>query len=463
MFFLRDGDITYRWGALPHYGEPLTTPTPTPTPRYEVALDTWPRYEVALDAAPGTQLVDVGRHCPHGSRASTTRVTAANTNTEEPCVSVDPTMATSRKIWGCTGRAAVPPGHAAAGRLPALARSGAVLAAELLQLQTRSTAAKIRAERCLATAYPTRSCPRRRFKLVGVHTLALQAGANSLPPKPAGATRVVCISDTHGRHADLDVWLRAPAPAPRAAGTELAAEAVVDVDVLVHGGDFTNTGTRAEVAGFAGWLDSLASIPLKVVVPGNHDLTLDAEFYAREWDKWHDTDQGSGDARARLARSCTVLTQGAVELATGLRIFGSSAQPRLPKKRPQMAFGMTRGAELKRAWASVPAGGAVDVLVTHSPPHQIHDAARGASIGCEELRKRVGAIAPALHVFGHAHDGYGVQRTRKTCFVNASSVTARRGAGGALNPPIVVDLLAAAVREPPGRPGPPAPAHASSL
>ena len=47
---------------------------------------------------------------------------------------------------------------------------------------------------------------------------------------------------------------------------------------------------------------------------------------------------------------------------SGIMLFGSPLQPRQPKDRPQMAFGRTRGAELKADWVRVPEG--VDVLLT---------------------------------------------------------------------------------------------------
>ena len=52
--------------------------------------------------------------------------------------------------------------------------------------------------------------------------------------------KIVCISDTHGRHADMDI------PAG---------------DVLVHAGDFTMFGLVSEIINFKQWL---ATLPHKV-------------------------------------------------------------------------------------------------------------------------------------------------------------------------------------------------------
>jgi hypothetical protein len=54
-----------------------------------------------------------------------------------------------------------------------------------------------------------------------------------------------------------------------------------------------------------------------------------------------------------------------------------------------------------------------------------------------DLLNKVEEVAPALHVFGHVHEGYGVSSNGTTTFVNASSCTLRYRA---INPPLVFDL-----------------------
>jgi predicted phosphodiesterase len=56
-------------------------------------------------------------------------------------------------------------------------------------------------------------------------------------------------------------------------------------DVLVHCGDFTNHGSLQEVQEFAQWISSLP-YRYKVIVPGNHDLCLDTEYYNDFWSDW---------------------------------------------------------------------------------------------------------------------------------------------------------------------------------
>ena len=175
--------------------------------------------------------------------------------------------------------------------------------------------------------------------------------------------RLVCLSDTHGRHADLDV---------------------PEGDVLVHAGDFTARGRERELADFGAWLAAQPHAH-KVVVAGNHDFLLERE-----------------PQRARaLLGDVHYLFDSGVEVA-GLSFWGSPWQPWFH----DWAFNLRRGPELEAVWARAPAG--VDVLVTHTPPLGVLDlVARGPRVGCEALRAALPRIAPRLHVFGHIHEAYG--------------------------------------------------------
>jgi 3',5'-cyclic AMP phosphodiesterase CpdA len=76
-------------------------------------------------------------------------------------------------------------------------------------------------------------------------------------------TRIVCISDTHSLY-------NFPLPPG---------------DILVHAGDFSRSGTLAEVQEFLAYLASLKQYRLKIIIAGNHDLTLEPDFYERNWDR----------------------------------------------------------------------------------------------------------------------------------------------------------------------------------
>eukprot|EP00040_Diaphanoeca_grandis_P003302 m.24557 g.24557 ORF g.24557 m.24557 type:complete len:344 (-) comp14645_c0_seq1:29-1060(-) len=237
-----------------------------------------------------------------------------------------------------------------------------------------------------------------------------------------GVVRIVCISDTHNRHDELDL-------------SELA----LNADVLVHTGDFTNTGTMEEIVDFADWLDK-QPFKHKLVVPGNHDLVCDGEFYCNHWQEWHASRVDYTRALARLRESCTVLLDGMI-IIKGVSFYGNSAQPRQPKVRRPMAFGMVRGEQLKAAWQKIPR--TTNVLLTHTPPFGVLDTERDRvperNHGCEELKKRLTAPNDiALHVFGHIHHCAGTKQTKRCLYVNASSCT--RSTYDNLNAVIVVDL-----------------------
>jgi hypothetical protein len=125
------------------------------------------------------------------------------------------------------------------------------------------------------------------------------------PTTPTTGIRVVCISDTHNRHEELEI--------PKG-------------DILLHAGDFTNRGTLEEISNFAAWLKALP-FKHKIVIPGNHELSLDTEFYHKHWSSWHSSMQSSEDAIALLHSCCTYLQHGLIEVE-GIRIFASAFQPR---------------------------------------------------------------------------------------------------------------------------------------
>lgn len=78
--------------------------------------------------------------------------------------------------------------------------------------------------------------------------------------KQPGALRFVAVSDTHGLHRQMN-------PLP-------------DGDVLLHMGDFSNTGEHQQVQDFHDWM---AEQPhrLKIAIAGNHDTTMDADYYTQ--------------------------------------------------------------------------------------------------------------------------------------------------------------------------------------
>lgn len=209
--------------------------------------------------------------------------------------------------------------------------------------------------------------------------------------------RIVCLSDTHNCHEQISV---------------------PDGDILIHAGDATIRGTIDEIVFFNEWFANLPH-PHKIFVAGNHDWLFETSNHL---------------ARTLLDSSIHYLQDSAIEIAN-LKIYGSPWQPRFF----DWAFNLMRGAELAEKWELIPND--TDVLITHGPPFGILDEVQQRywieNTGCEELRKRVEAIRPKLHIFGHIHCGYGSIEKFDVEFVNASNCDENYEP---TNPPIVLNL-----------------------
>lgn len=170
--------------------------------------------------------------------------------------------------------------------------------------------------------------------------------------------RILQLSDTHNQHARL---------------TELP-----EADVVVHCGDFTENGTEEEVLDFLNWFAGLP-YPHKLFVTGNHDLCL--------WDAEGIEDLPDG-MHFLQDRGCVI---------DGVRFFG------LAYNHPE---------------SLIPDG--VDVLLTHEPPAMLLDKSAGTHWGNAPLRRRVLEVKPRYHLFGHAHEAWGVMKMEDVVFSNGA-------------------------------------------
>jgi Icc-related predicted phosphoesterase len=190
--------------------------------------------------------------------------------------------------------------------------------------------------------------------------------------------KVVLISDMHNREIDLPPG-----------------------DLLVVGGDLTNTGSVDQLTRFNNYIAKHAHKykhkPLAVA--GNHDFLFEKDRAEAE----------------TILSSCQYIEDTEV-IIDGVRIYGSPWTPMFHS----WAFMKDRGEPIRRYWEMIPDG--LDLLVTHGPPWGILDDA-GSHVGCEELLQVVTQelrVPPRFHAFGHIHEGYGSYITEKTAFYNVS-------------------------------------------
>ncbi|KAK5124579.1 hypothetical protein LTR16_003521, partial [Cryomyces antarcticus] len=206
-------------------------------------------------------------------------------------------------------------------------------------------------------------------------------------------TRFVCISDTHTATAS-SVKL------PKG-------------DVLIHAGDLTNQGSLSELRKSIDWIET-ADFEAKIVVAGNHDITLDADFYnehGRYFHNQHPQDPGACHDLLSNSPSITYLNHQAATILlrsptgphTFFKVFGSPYSP----AHGLWAFGYPPDKATK-LWATIPLDS--DVVVTHTPPKNHCD--NGTGKGCEALRRALWRVRPSMAVCGHIHEGRGVQRVR---------------------------------------------------
>jgi len=285
-----------------------------------------------------------------------------------------------------------------------------------------------------------------------VQPMLLQESGPPLPAKPAGHLRFVAISDTHNYHDKLPLT------------SELLTAA--GVDVLVHGGDWSNVGEQKDVTRFTEWIRNLP-VKHKVVIAGNHDVSFDEAMYLPKLRRrfQHATPVDTRQAKAKLVEGYAheaaspsnpfpaFAPEGGVAYledsgisVQGVKIWGSPWQPKFYS----WGFNLPVGAPLREKWARIPDG--TDVLLTHGPPVGQGDMCLPAKnrAGCIDLLMEVVTrVHPRYHVFGHIHEGFGQTRTcalrpdgsqsEPIDFINASNCNEHYNKH-ALNPPIVFDV-----------------------
>lgn len=231
--------------------------------------------------------------------------------------------------------------------------------------------------------------------------------------KPAGCTRLVIISDTHGTHRSLFL---------------------PPGDVLIQGGDFTNSGEVGIIRDLALFFQE-SGFQEVIAIAGNHDMTLQQEFYTKNWSEFHATPLDADQAQKAIREHCIYLQDSMYTTNSGLGVYGSPYAPLYDN----WSFEEVRGPPIRKIWDQIPSDGSVDVLITHSPPLGRGDETRSSDrAGCHDLLMVVQeTVKPRVHVFGHIHEGYGTYYDGHVLYVNACSVNVTYDP---VNYPIVVDV-----------------------
>lgn len=262
--------------------------------------------------------------------------------------------------------------------------------------------------------------------------------------------RILLISDTHSGFINVD-----NPSSPHFASDEYSFRPPFpQADILIHSGDLTMYGRPGE---YRQALDMLASIPaeLKLVIAGNHDLSLHRDFYLNERSEHSDQPQAQAldhdhydpanvdDAEnlwhgeAARKAGVTYLTEGLhrFRLANGItfQVYASPWQPEFynwafnyphheDRWNPPHLVSSAPSAMSRRLPPTVPApperdphpipeNTDIDIVMTHGPPYKHLDRTSGGhDAGCPHLLAALDRVRPRLACFGHIHEGWGADR-----------------------------------------------------
>ncbi|WPG98458.1 Hypothetical protein R9X50_00124900 [Acrodontium crateriforme] len=182
-------------------------------------------------------------------------------------------------------------------------------------------------------------------------------------------------------------------------------------DILIHAGDLTNQGTYAELQKA---LDCIvkADFKTKIIVAGNHDISLDTDYKIKYEEGWKvDSEEVEKCLELFECRSEFIyLRHSSVKVQLpgediSVNIFGSPYSPDQSKQNWAFQYSEEQAEDL---WSAIPAD--TDILITHTPPLGHCDrSAHWKDGGCSYLTKALERIKPSLHVCGHCHEGRGAE------------------------------------------------------
>ncbi|KAJ5678777.1 hypothetical protein N7462_007021 [Penicillium macrosclerotiorum] len=263
-------------------------------------------------------------------------------------------------------------------------------------------------------------------------------------------TRICMISDTHTAE-----------PRPRLQSSYAYRSPLPEADILLHAGDLTKVGYSVEHAAMVEMLKA-AKAELKLVIAGNHDITLDEEYFTNFGYQRHgrpewlggkgilleDDEESLGGSirtgavpslaqmKAYVRRVKDMYTNESAR-AAGIRyleegvhtftlrngaqltVYASPYQPEFCRwafayPRSQDRFnpplpGTTASSPLN----PVPDFPQIDIMLTHGPPAGVLDRVGRdpeTHVGCRHLLRAAERSRPRLYLFGHIHEGWGAVR-----------------------------------------------------
>lgn len=201
--------------------------------------------------------------------------------------------------------------------------------------------------------------------------------------------KITFISDTHTKH-------------------KLITGDLPGGDLLLHAGDISSMGYRAEIDDFCNWFNGLDNYENKIFISGNHDWGFqDYPDEMKEILKYYKKIEYLEDNHLLVGEDYENL----------VKVWGSPWQPEFYN----WAFNLPRNGDgLKDKWNMIPTD--TDILITHGPAWGYVDKIIGTSqpLGCELLIERIKEIKPKIHVCGHIHSGHGYYFDGDTHFINAA-------------------------------------------
>jgi len=231
-------------------------------------------------------------------------------------------------------------------------------------------------------------------------------------------TRFLIISDTHA----LD-HLEHLSNIPRQ-----------HADVAIHCGDLTQGSQLHEFKSSIQLLQTVDA-PLKLVIAGNHDFTMDIPVFKKKVAEYPHPDTEKvfaaygnyGQARELFSGTgITFLDEGthsfSLDNGAVLTVYASPYTPSLGD------WGFQYHPDYGHDFTLLTGDGLrdIDVVITHGPPRGIFDYTNSRHrAGCPNLFDAVARARPRMHCFGHIHEGWGAKLVtwRKSSGEKASHLT----------------------------------------